>query len=344
MLGGLAAREFRLTREGVACSEAGLAIGGVALLARAAATPQASWSVRPLADLDAELTARYGLAVDVSDKAEGIAVVARALDKGDIALAQIAALLLQFPDPPEFAKQALEGSALVSLASELICSGLLKGDWNSDAHPRTGTPPNRGWFAPVPKDSEPSKTPRAGWPSRPVNIAIRTVALELAIQLVELEPHVRTAVFAFAVIVEVIDWLRDEFPDENFDPSQQRVADQLYTNLQPAKTLEELQTLPQDHFLGYEQHHIVEQNSDNVAKDSVSLAELLLKFGQEALDDPTNLAWVPRLKHEQITAEYNSKYLDNPVYPLTREVVTAMDFNAQREAGLDALRRAGVLK
>jgi hypothetical protein len=344
MLGGLAAREFRLTGEGVACSVHGLAIGGVALLARSASRPSARWSVRPLADLDTELSARYGLAVDVSSKVAGIEVVARALDKGDIALAQIAALLLQFPDPPELAKQACGGSALASLASELICSGLLKGDWNSDAHPRTGTPPNRGWFAPVPKDSEPSKTPRAGWPSRPVNVAIRTVALELAIQLAELEPHVRTAVFAFAVTVEVIDWLRDRFPAEDFAPSQQRVADQLYTSLQPPKTLEELQTQPQDHFLGYEQHHIVEQNPDNVAKDSVSLAELLLKFGQEALDDPSNLAWVPRLKHEQVTAEYNSKYLDNLVYPLTREVVTAMDFNAQREAGLDALRRAGVLK
>jgi len=183
MFGGLAAREFQLTREGVACSEAGLAIGGVALLARSAARPQASWSVRPLADLDAELTVRYGLAVDVSGKAEGMAVVARALNKGDIALAQIAALLLRFPDPPEFAKQALEGSALVSLASELISSGLLKGDWNSDAHPRTGAPPNRGWFAPVPKGPKPTRAGWLNWPSREVNAAIRVIAMKLVLEL-----------------------------------------------------------------------------------------------------------------------------------------------------------------
>ncbi len=341
MFRGLGVREFRLTREGVVCGESGLAVGGVALLERAPSRTQAGWSVRSLAELDAALSARYQLAVDVSSKVRGMAVVARALDKGNIALAQIAALLLQFPDPPDLAKLNSGGAAL---ASELICSGLVKGDWNSDAHPRTGTPPNSGWFAPVPKDPEPSKTRGAGWPSSLVNVALRTVVLKLAIQLAELEPHVRTAVSVFAVTMEIIAWLRDEFPEEDFDPSQQRVADQLYASLQPPKTLEELQTQPLDHFLGYEEHHIVEQNSDNVAKDSVSLAEFLPKFSYEVLDDPSNLVWVPRLKHEQITAEYNSKYLDNPIYPLTRVVVTAMDFNAQREAGLDALRRAGVLK
>lgn len=56
------------------------------------------------------------------------------------------------------------------------------------------------------------------------------------------------------------------------------------------------------------------------------------------------LGYIPRLKHEQITAAYNSKYLGNPANPLTRQVVGALDFNAQREAGLAALREAGVLK
>ncbi len=344
MLGGLAAREFRLTREGVACSEDGLVIGGVTLLARCASRPQTSWSVRPLADLDAELSARYGLAIDVSGKAEGIAVVARALNKGDIALAQIAALLLQFPDPPEFAKQALGGSALVSLASELISSGLLKGDWNSDAHPRTGAPPNRGWFAPVPKGPKPTRTGGLNWPSREVNAAIRFVVMNHLLELAETDPRVRAAALLLDFAIEAIDWLNKEFPKQNLDPSRKLIEDQICAALQPPKTLAELQLQPQDCLLGYERHHLVEHNNANVAKDDAGAAETVEKFGSDALEDPSNIVWVPRLQHEQITAEYNSKYLDNPNYPITRDVIDAMDFYDQREAGLDALRRAGVLR
>ncbi|MBV8662351.1 MAG: hypothetical protein JO107_04550 [Hyphomicrobiales bacterium] len=343
MFAGVAARQFRLRKHGVACDENGFTVGGVALLDRSASQHRASWRVRPLADLDAELTERYGLAVDISRKVQGIAIVARALDNGDIALAQIAALLLQFPDPTEFGEHGAEGRALGALATELTFSNLLKGDWNPDDHPRTGMPPNPGWFAPVPKASRPPKT-RSDWPSRAVNIAIRTAILELVVQMAELQPHVRTAALALAVTMEITAWLRNEFPEEDIDPSQQRIADQVYASLQPPKALEELQTQPQDHLLGYEQHHIVEQNAANVAKVGPLDTSVLLKFGYEVLDDPSNLVWIPRLLHERVTAEYNSSYLDNSIYPLTREVVNAMDFNAQREAGLDALRRAGVLK
>ena len=56
---------------------------------------------------------------------------------------------------------------------------------------------------------------------------------------------------------------------------------------------------PTQNVLGYERHHIVEQNDDNVEK------EALVKFGRDALDDPSNLVWAPRLKHELITGYYN---------------------------------------
>ena len=344
MLGGPAAREFQLTEEGVACSVDGLAIGGVALLARSAPRPSARWSVRPLADLDAELSARYGLTVDVSSKVAGVAVVARALDKGDIALAQIAALLLQFPDPPELAKQAFGRSALASLASELICSGLLKGDWNSDAHPRTGTPPNRGWFAPVPKDPKPTSVGGLTWPSKEVNATIRVVAWNYALELAELDPRVRTAALIVDFAIEAIDWLRKEYPEENLDPSQELIQAQIRASLQPPKTLEELHAQPQNDLLGYEQHHVVERNKANIAKDHGGAAEPAQKFGYDALEDPSNIVRVPRLEHEQITAEYNSKYLDNTSYPIARQVIGGMDYDAQWEAGLDALLRAGVLQ
>jgi hypothetical protein len=56
------------------------------------------------------------------------------------------------------------------------------------------------------------------------------------------------------------------------------------------------------------------------------------------------LVWVPRLKHELITNYYNS--IDD-VYPAQgthRQVVNAMDYASQRAAGLDALRKFGVLQ
>ena len=68
----------------------------------------------------------------------------------------------------------------------------------------------------------------------------------------------------------------------------------------PPKTLSELQTQPTANASGYDVHHIVQQNSSNVAK---SPAEFRVeKFGRNAIDAPSNTVWIPRLKHNLITA------------------------------------------
>jgi hypothetical protein len=340
-----AAREFRLTRDGVRCGEVGLGVGGVALLERSSSPSGApKWGVRSHDDIERELSARYGLTIEMGRKAGGLACVAAALNRGDVALAQIAALLLQFPDPPPLAKGIDDEGSLASLAEQLFWSGLLKGDWDPELHPRTGTSPNAGWFAPVPKQAKPAKAQSTGWPSKEFNAAIRVFMVDYALKIAELDPRVRTVAVILELTIDVITWLLADNPDEDLEESQELVEDQIYADLQPPKTLEELQTPPQDHVLGYELHHIVEQNKDNVAKDDFAIAEWLRKFGRDALDDPSNLVYVPRLKHEQITAAYNRKYLSIPRSPLTREVVSSMDFNEQRRVGLDALREVGVLK
>ena len=103
-----------------------------------------------------------------------MAVVARALERNDLALAQIAALLLQFPDPPSLTKDSsAQGAA--ALAWRLIESGLLKADWDAAKHPRAGEPPNPGWFAPkddggaqiAENDAEPPPT-MTDAPSKPI--------------------------------------------------------------------------------------------------------------------------------------------------------------------------------
>jgi hypothetical protein len=77
----------------------------------------------------------------------GLATVAAALNANDPALARIAAVHLQIPDlPSAVARDAtIAEDALIKYARDEGGST----DWNPALHPRTGTPPNPGWFAPT---------------------------------------------------------------------------------------------------------------------------------------------------------------------------------------------------
>jgi hypothetical protein len=112
---------------GVAFDHQGVFVGGVPLLV-CKQTPYdaAHWSVRPLDALDAELTAVYRLPIDVARKANALALIANALNRGDRALAAIAAVQMEFPDPPPLAKGAESHAELERRPIELAQSGLLK--------------------------------------------------------------------------------------------------------------------------------------------------------------------------------------------------------------------------
>jgi hypothetical protein len=112
---------------GVAFDEDGVFVGGVLLLKREQ-TPfgVTQWTVRPLDALDAELTAVYRLPIDVARKADALSRIATALNRGDRATAAIAAVLMEFPDPPPLAKGAESRAELERRAHELHVSGLLK--------------------------------------------------------------------------------------------------------------------------------------------------------------------------------------------------------------------------
>jgi hypothetical protein len=90
------------------------------------------------------------------------------------------------------------------------------------------------------------------------------------------------------------------FTPVELNQGEDRLTAQLKAALQPPKTLEELQQTPTENAIGYEKHHIVEQNDDNVRKRPVQ------KFGWAAIDDPTNVVWVPHFSHIEISAEYSS--------------------------------------
>jgi hypothetical protein len=62
----------------------------------------------------------------------------------------------------------------------------------------------------------------------------------------------------------------------------QKAIETTRASLDPPKTLLELQTPPTQNVLGYEVHHIVEQNDDNIAKSP--LEAFIEKFGRNLID------------------------------------------------------------
>ena len=128
-------REFRLSPggnpHGISCDARGLFVGLVPLLTCTRNLAGADiWAPRPAPELDTELTACYGLPIDIAAKSGGLATVAGALNRDDLALAKIAAVQMQFPDPPDLAKGTRSIEDTAELAAALFWSGLLKGEWD----------------------------------------------------------------------------------------------------------------------------------------------------------------------------------------------------------------------
>jgi hypothetical protein len=131
--------EFRLSSRlngGVSCDEGGAFVGAIPMLARARSNGKDEWRPCDCDDLSKEMTGQYGLPVDMSSKRGGLIVIAKALNEGDLARAQVAAVLLGIPNPPSLSKGALSRQEMIELAGDLRWSGLLKADWDPDQHPR----------------------------------------------------------------------------------------------------------------------------------------------------------------------------------------------------------------
>jgi len=98
------------------------------------------------------------------------------------------------------------------------------------------------------------------------------------------------------------------------------------------KALEELQANAKVTRPGYDVHHIVEQTSAEIDG-----------YPKRKIDDPENLASVPRMKHWEINAWYQRT---NPDYGdmSPRDYLRGKDWDERRRVGLEALTRYGVLK
>ncbi len=148
-------REFRLSPpssgRGISCDENGAFIGSIPLLRRSRVNGKEVWQPGDCNQLSKQVSANYGVPIDMSSKIGGLNAISRALNEGDIARAQIATVLLGIPEPPTLAKNKSSRSERIKFIRDLHWSGLIKADWNSDEHPRwpAGAPDSQGGqFAP----------------------------------------------------------------------------------------------------------------------------------------------------------------------------------------------------
>ena len=127
---------------GLACTDQGLLLGRTPLIERR----DGCFVVRECSELEHLFSHAYGRTVSAQRLMGGLAAVASALNAPDPGLARIAAVHLRIPDLPDrAARDAMEAvDFLIKYARD---EG--SGDWNPALHPRAGTPPNSGWFAPT---------------------------------------------------------------------------------------------------------------------------------------------------------------------------------------------------
>jgi len=137
---------------GLACTDDGLLLGQTPLIERR----DGRFVVREPNEIDRLLKRAYRGEPAVGRLMPGLATVASALNANDPCLARIAAVHLKIPDlPSSAARDALEAEdSLIKYARDEGGST----DWNPALHPRAGTPPNPGWFAPT--DGETDDTSR----------------------------------------------------------------------------------------------------------------------------------------------------------------------------------------
>jgi hypothetical protein len=129
---------------GLACSDHGLLIGRTPLIEKR----DGHFVVRQQHDIDRLLSCAYRSEVTADRLMAGLATVARALNANDQCLARIAAVHLRIPDIPDrAARDAMEATDVIIKYARDEGGG--DGNWNPALHPRTGTPPNPGWFAPT---------------------------------------------------------------------------------------------------------------------------------------------------------------------------------------------------
>jgi hypothetical protein len=143
--------EYTPDNLGLAFTDDGLLLGHTPLIERR----EGRFVVREPSEIARLVMYSFPNGVAVDRLMPGLARVASALNANDQALARIAAVHLQIPDIPSPAKRNAMIAEDALIKYERDEGGVTGNNWNPALHPRTGTPPNPGWFAPV-DDAAPS--------------------------------------------------------------------------------------------------------------------------------------------------------------------------------------------
>jgi hypothetical protein len=129
----------------------------------------------------------------------------------------------------------------------------------------------------------------------------------------------RSPMSRVGLILQVASWAKEYAPV-------------IWSYFDSPRSLEELQRDVGDPAPGYDIHHIVEQTS--AEQDG---------FARSQIDAPENLVRVPRLRHWEINAWYQTPNDDfGRLTP--REYLRGQDWGERTRVGLDALRLYGVLR
>ena len=177
--------EFRLSRRGsggVFCDEGGAFVGAVPMLARTRRNGKDEWRPRDCDDLSKEMSAQYGLPVDMSSKRGGLTAIAKALNEGDVVRAQVATVLLGVPDPPSLSKGAPSREEMIksrAISTRAGCSkpiGTLTSTRVGLPAHLTAKADNSPRKAPIPRPTNPAagrRNRRASCDARDVGISDR---------------------------------------------------------------------------------------------------------------------------------------------------------------------------
>jgi hypothetical protein len=132
---------------GLACSDEGLFLGRTPLIERRSGR----FVVRALGDIQRLFGRAYRTEVDARLLMGGLATVVAALNANDLLLARIAAVHLRIPDLPDrAARERMEAEdRLIKHGRNVVAVKYGDANWNPAVHPRAGTAPNPGWFAPT---------------------------------------------------------------------------------------------------------------------------------------------------------------------------------------------------
>jgi hypothetical protein len=127
---------------GLACTDDGLWLGHTPLIERR----DGRFVVRERSEIQRLLKCAYDGEPPLNRLMSGLATVASALNANDQCLARIAAVHLKIPDllNPAMRDALAAEDSLIKYGRD---GSAAAANWNPALHPRTGMPPNPGWFA-----------------------------------------------------------------------------------------------------------------------------------------------------------------------------------------------------